>query len=254
MTLSCECSIRIAPPPGISTSREVGIGTVFSHSSATTPMILVVLSRAAATVAIRPTATTASAPRGGRVSGSDPKGDLTNGHPTYAPDRIRTCGLSPPEGERSIQLSYGRSGMQLTRPPDRAESNICSSDGVNSIADAERGAKAMRQRRQSSMRRASRGFRSSSHSGRDIHMTWSSISGRAGFLRVQCKTARRSEAALPSTAIAPITDGSHGPMTAWPTCSAFTSEPTRRIYVVPIDKVAATQVRLRLKPTRNNQH
>ena len=109
-------------------------------------MILVVLSRAAATVAIRPTATTASAPRGGRVSGSDPKGDLTNGHPTYAPDRIRTCGLSPPEATL-YPAELRAQAVQPSPSLSHGRTNVCSSGGAIYLVPMATAAQAAMRRR-----------------------------------------------------------------------------------------------------------
>src|SRR5665811_2503500 len=75
----------IEPPPGIAAGGESGIDFERIHSTSTDdPPTESVASTAAASVAIRPTTTTMTAPRGGRVcviASID------------APGRIRTCGL-----------------------------------------------------------------------------------------------------------------------------------------------------------------
>src|ERR1044072_1576578 len=78
-------SRRMEPPPGIFAGGESGSGACAAHSISTElPPVSSVDSSQAATLATRPTTTTARAPRGGRFS-----------LPTSinAPGRIRTCGL-----------------------------------------------------------------------------------------------------------------------------------------------------------------
>jgi hypothetical protein len=77
--------------------------------------------------------------------------------------------------------------------------------------------------------------------------------GEDGFLRIQCKTAWPGPGCLIFNALS--TDHGRGPQSYHGHADLFGVffPPTRQVYLVPIDGVAATEGRLRLEPTLNNQ-
>ena len=77
--------------------------------------------------------------------------------------------------------------------------------------------------------------------------------GAPGILRVQCKTAWRVGGCLVFNTLS--TDHGRGPQSYVGHAELFGVyfRPTAAVYLLPIDAVAATEGRLRLEPTRNNQ-
>jgi hypothetical protein len=77
--------------------------------------------------------------------------------------------------------------------------------------------------------------------------------GANGFLRIQCKTAWPQLGCLIFNALA--TDHGRGPRSYKGYADLFGVyyPPTKAVFLVPIDGVAATEGRLRLEPPLNNQ-
>ena len=77
--------------------------------------------------------------------------------------------------------------------------------------------------------------------------------GEPRILRVQCKTAWRVGGCLVFNTLS--TDHGRGPRSYVGHAELFGVyfRPTAAVYLLPIDAVAATEGRLRLEPTRNNQ-
>ena len=99
-------------------------------------------------------------------------------------------------------------------------------------------------------------FESSSHSGRDIHMTWRSTwSAPDPASPMQDGMARRGMSGLQHPVYHDCTDHGRGPRSYDGHAELFGVyfRPSAAVYLLPIDAVAATEGRLRLEPTRNNQ-
>ena len=155
-------------------------------------------------------------------------------------------------GQRSIQLSYGRIGCQLSPSLQIADANVCSSDGADTFLPWKRRSRAMRQSGDPRCVRQPRSFRVLLPFGGTSHTTWSSISVEPGFLRVQCKTAwgrGMSDLQRPSDRSWPR------PTVLCRPCRCVRDLLRRlRGHLSPPDRRSRrTEGRLRLEPTRNNQ-